>query len=133
MDKNKKIVIIISFIISLILIVFLLFKFNLNNANDSDGSTNNNKIDSGEVTLSTYAFTIGDNSTELSIKIDNLKDQDISIEEISIILYDANDEVIKSINEDISTTVKSKENKIINVTLEERFVNVSDIKYEILK
>lgn len=127
---KKRIILLISFMIFIIIIgTFIGIK--TNNIKKESSNTISN-IDLENVNITTQSFTITDTQTEISIKIENLKDTDISIKGIEITLLDSNNETIKTQQENISAEIKANESTIITIDLEEKYTNVSEIKYEIL-
>lgn len=124
----KKILLIIP--IMLIMIIGALVYLNINNTIDDNKSVE--KINSEDINVITQTFTLTDNSTELNIKVENLKDTTTTVNELEINLIDENNEIIKTYTRNINRYINVGESAIINITFEEKYTNVSEIKYKIL-
>lgn len=124
----KKILLIIP--IMLIMIIGALVYLNINNTIDDNKSVE--KINSEDINVITQTFTLTDNSTELNIKVENLKDTTTTVNELEINLIDENNEIIKTYTKNINRYINVGESAIINITFEEKYTNVSEIKYKIL-
>ena len=127
---KKKIIIIIPVILVLIVALFIFLNVNDNKTNNKN--ENITEKEDSNINITTNSFTLSNGKTEISIKIENLQDTDISINEMLIQLYNSSNEMITSHQEKIKATIKAKESTIIDLTLDKMYAETSEIKYKIL-
>lgn len=134
---NKKIIVVISLIMVLVFggLIFFSISNNLSNEKETKkgDSINESKSEFVNVILSTNTFTLGDNKTEVGIKIENLQDKDVLITEIKVSLYNGDKNIIDTKNQTINLNLKSGESQNVIVTFDEKYADTADFKYEIIK
>lgn len=96
-------------------------------------SVNFKLLDEELYEATTDSITVGDNGTEVGVKIVNKDSKTITIRKVDAILYDSTGERVGAIENIIDKKINPQKDAFIQLTTNKKILAVSEIKYKVYK
>lgn len=122
MKKNKKIFIclIIIVIIAIVLGLFI-------------NCSNKETVSKINTTCEIASFTLGDNGTEIEVKITNDTNKNLKLDSLNLDLYDTSNKKIKSLNKKVTKELKVSNSVSLKINSKEQYPETNTIKCTVYK